>query len=392
MIGNLIYLVGGTGPLAAVRRQISAVTNTNTITVDATVATGTGITGNVGGCLASPGEVGRNLVSGNEVYIQAGTYSISSNSTNISGGKLSYAAGGASNYTRVYGYQTTRSDWRTGGTKPVLDLAVAGVTTVVALNARSSIYNIEIHLNSTATASGITASGGSGDSVAFACKVTGGGSASTGILFSQTRGAMLSCEVTGCAGSSGITAGSGNIVIGCNSHGNTCRGFDTSSTGATFNFCLAYANTGATVDGFVDTVGATYCNCTSYGNGRAGFNLPTAAFSSYANCVATGNTGEGFYLSSQTEMNVLIGCAGFGNSQNYNTSNIAAEQVFAFIALTADPFVDASTGNFTLTAGGTAALGATGFPQTYPGSTTGVTPTIGGGKAATARRGGFRIY
>jgi hypothetical protein len=52
MIGNLVYLAGGTATLPATRRIIAAVPNGNTLTLDAALpSTGTGITVRVGGAL-----------------------------------------------------------------------------------------------------------------------------------------------------------------------------------------------------------------------------------------------------------------------------------------------------------------------------------------------------
>src|SRR5665213_333188 len=44
MVGNGVYMAGGTGSLAPVMRYIVSVTNSTTIVVDSLVAAGTGIT------------------------------------------------------------------------------------------------------------------------------------------------------------------------------------------------------------------------------------------------------------------------------------------------------------------------------------------------------------
>src|ERR1700742_5059016 len=69
-IGNLAYLQGGSGSLAADRYQITARTSTS-ITLDRNVAAGTGITLKIGGALASPGMAAAvATVAGMIVYIK----------------------------------------------------------------------------------------------------------------------------------------------------------------------------------------------------------------------------------------------------------------------------------------------------------------------------------
>ena len=56
IVGNIIYLQGGTGPVTAAWYQVTGFTNSTTITVDRNVIVSTGVTMNIGGALASPGQ------------------------------------------------------------------------------------------------------------------------------------------------------------------------------------------------------------------------------------------------------------------------------------------------------------------------------------------------
>ena len=88
VVGNLVYLQGGTGSLVAGWYQITARTSGN-ITLDRNVAAGTGITLKIGGALASPGQAGAiATVSGIRTYIKynASPYVATSALTNIAGG------------------------------------------------------------------------------------------------------------------------------------------------------------------------------------------------------------------------------------------------------------------------------------------------------------------
>jgi hypothetical protein len=378
MIGNLICLEGGTGALARTRRQITGFTNTNTITVDATVASGNTITGKVGGALASPGEAGRNLATQNDVYIKAGTYSISSNSQNVSGGKLAPPLGDATNYTRIIGYETTRGDHLTGGARPLLDLAVAGTNAVIDLQGRCIVTHIEVDLNATANAVAIRASSRN-QAYCIDCKVTAGGSGVAGISLDGSANFVFGCEASGCAGAAGINIGGNRTTaLGCYSHDNASDGFEVSSSGCSFEYCISDGNTAC---GFLDVSGANYSHCVAYGNGSHGFSMPTLATSIYLNCLSVGNTGSGFHIASTQEENLLINCAGYNNTGgSYDASRISAQQIFSFVALTGDPFIDAASDNFTLkNTGAGKELMSAGAPVTYPGnSDTKGKPTPGG--------------
>lgn len=83
VVGNVIYVAGGTGSVAAGWYEIISRTNSTTIVVDRStgLTAGTGVTLNIGGALASPGQASALGVDGNKYYIKAGTYTITSSIT-----------------------------------------------------------------------------------------------------------------------------------------------------------------------------------------------------------------------------------------------------------------------------------------------------------------------
>src|SRR6266851_651165 len=54
IVGNVVYLTGGTGTIAAQWREVLTFVNVTTVTIDASIAVSTGMTMNIGGALASP--------------------------------------------------------------------------------------------------------------------------------------------------------------------------------------------------------------------------------------------------------------------------------------------------------------------------------------------------
>lgn len=162
VVENWIYLQGGTGSLAAVRRRITARPDASTLTVDATVAAGTGITGNVGGALATTGEVGKALTSaaggltGMVGHVKSGTDTLTSTTANVSGGRLDFTQ----NDQAVCGYNTTRGDLSESigsANRPVIDCAALTSFIVVGNSsggARCQILNLKVDGKGNSTVTG----------------------------------------------------------------------------------------------------------------------------------------------------------------------------------------------------------------------------------------------
>lgn len=118
----------------------------------------------------------------------------------------------------------------------------------------------------------------------------------------------------------------------------------------------------------------------------------------------TAGTGQGIYLAGTTiysvatvENNIVVGFSGAGgvgiksdstaqllghnafynNTANYSiATNTIIDETANDVALTADPFTDAASGDFSLTAAAKTALAAKGFPTSYLGAAAGTVPNI----------------
>lgn len=355
IVGNVIYLQGGTGSLAATRRQVTARASTTSITVDASVAAGTGITMNIGGALSSPGEVGRNFVSGNTVHIKSGTYTITTSSGNVSGGVFSKAG----NAGTIIGYDSSRNDY---GTKPIITCNTTGVT-MISLGAsitNNLIANIAFDGASQGTSRGIT--GGTRLNV---YKCTFANFTSGGISGTANSSFAIDCYATGCA----TTVAFQNIsCFGCVAEGNTISGF--SQNNDLFINCIAANNSGASSNGFTSASGSARCiNCVAYNNGQHGF-VQQSTSGVLINCIAEGNAGTGF-LGTTAEGNIWSNCAAFNNGTDFNAGT-GKNVTFNLITGSTSFFTNAAGDDFSLnnSAGGGADAREAGLPGAFEGFAT----------------------
>lgn len=360
IVGNIIYLQGGTGALVAGRYRVTARASTTSITLDRAVAAGTGITMNIGGAVASLGILGSTtatiLVDFNKIHIKAGTYSITSATGNISGGRFSKAQ-----ILYIEGYQTTRGDL---GTPPVLQVSGVINFAVITLVNMGIIKNVTVD---GATQTGIRGFDMSGqDTIVYKCSAIN--CKNTGFYGGGYNSRFYYCVATGCATQPAFSFGR---FYGCVAYSNTAVGFNN----AIADRCLSYGNTGATTDGFNSiTVGESYVNCVAYGNGRDGFRID-GANTLLINCIAESNTGVGFNLSpTNPASGQLYNCAGYSAGTNINLGTGSFVSNTGFVTGTGSFFTNAASGDFSLnnTAGQGAALRAAGIPGVFPvGLTTG---------------------
>lgn len=367
-VGNCIVVTGGTNLTTGVY-IVSSVSGTTAALTTRSGSFASGVssngTGGMGGALASPGKVGGLWAASNLMYIQSGTYSITSASTNIAGGCLSINTGGTlASPFGVIGYQTVRGDY---GTRPLLQASgISSFSIISNGNALYRLHNLSLDGASLTSSGGMNLSGTDGE--VYLCKVAN--CTSRGITFSTTgepNGCIIQCEVTGCTSAPFQSS----YCFGCIATANTVTGFQR----CVAVDCISYANTGANTDGFSLQGDGDFCeNCTSDGNGRNGFFFNnTTGMQSLVNCLATNNGGYGFTAGSAGGSRVFVNCAGYTNSSgNVNTTNINSRSVIrGFITLTADPYVNRAGGNFSpnTTAGGVAIRGL-GAPSSFPGGLT----------------------
>lgn len=367
VVGNLIYVSGGTGSITAGWYQIVTRTNSTTITVDRStgLSAGTGVTLHIGGALASPGQAGAIMVSGNDLWIKSGTYSITSASLNVSGGCLN-PPGNAStaNTTVVSGYQTTRGD---NGARPTLQ--ASGISTFTLIDIQNNgtlVYNLILDGASLTSSRGARNNSGGNQGQLYNVKVlncTNGGIVFTG---SGITGAAFVCEVTGCSTVAAISSNNNAFCFGCWAHDNTITGF----SGVIVTYCISSNNTGASSDGIVLAGTQQAINCTCYKNGRDGIrasignNIQTAI-----NCLSTDNTGSGFNASGSADLFVVVNPVTYNNGTAINANVLRSTGA---IALSSSPFVNAASNNFALnsTSGAGASCRAAGIPGVFPGGLT----------------------
>lgn len=393
VVDNIIYLQGGSGAIAAGWYRVVSLTNATTIVIDRAVAASTGMTMNIGGAFASPGNMGLNAVAGNSGWIKAGTYTLTNSTANTAGGPFNFALGGSSptSPSKWEGYQTTRGDM---GTPPVISAGARTSITIFSVNSLNYnvIGNITVDGNSGSTNTGFVLD--APRSLAFKigaqnCTVLG---ISAGA--SNADGNLYRCWATGCSGTAAIQC-TGNVSRS-EAYANTTIGFNINPGGAGNPYIISgnisSANTGGSSTGF--TFGGRNVNGygnVSYGNGSHGFSLNNSA-GFMENNISEANTGNGYTAAGSTNREIYM----FNNAYYNNTAgNVDAGLVnnSGGVLGTGSFFVSAGTGNFALnnTAGAGAAARATGYPGLLPrGTTTGYTDIgaaqhqdSGGGTAPT---------
>jgi hypothetical protein len=341
VVGNILYIQGGTGAITAGWYQITVRNSATSITVDRStgLTTGIGATLTIGGALLSPGIMASVMtVAHMRAFVKAGTYSITSTSNNVAGGCLS-----AGSRTLVIGYNTTRAFGNTD-TQPVIQTNVASATQVA--NVAVGFNNITFDGNNQ-TASKHCAGAGR----FIGCTIKNFNTISSGTSF------YLSCLAT----ANSAAALVGNAFF-CESHGNTATPVQLDFAGS---FLLSYDNTGASTDG-IQTTGPLL-NCTSVGNGRDGFaQAANGANNFHVNLISQSNGRYGFRADTTT---YLINYASYNNTSG--ATNGSVEVSFNPIAYTADAFVSVAGDNYGLNnlAGAGAALrakGMAGLLATYP--------------------------
>jgi hypothetical protein len=387
IVGNIIFLTGSgvtPGPY-----EVVAFTNSTTVTLDSSPGTGTGLTMNIGGALATIEQAYAYAflvtVGGNTIWIKAtATYSTA--------GTLNLQ--GQNDFPVSFiGYTTTRGDggqitWSTSLAVPVVTMATGNQFNWLFENI---IFTTSAGSPANGFDGGLT---GQNYLVRFKnCKFTGFAiGLALGYIGSVHFNASClffeNCEITGCS-SHGVELSGSNFLIGCYIHGNggdgvhiTSTNSGTSATGAChFERCVIYNNTGNGI--FMDQQNPStqimtwpeVINCAIVANNGDGIQLNSGAGNNFnafvvANTIIESQGGYGInnvhsgsgYL--RIQYNNAFGSGGTANSSgNYN--NLATDPTD--ITLTAEAFTTVGS-NWSLnsTSGGGAACKAVGFPSSIP--------------------------
>ena len=267
--GNWTWLNGGTGGTVTTGWYLCTYLSSTVVNLDRSPgAIATLVTANVGGGGATPGLVTTLFYpyGGTVICQKTGTYTLTTATASVSGGKVVPVAGGEFRWLS-YG-----SDWGDGATGAIIavpgDGSVTGIT-VVDFGSLSKTYAYGIGVDG-ANQIGITG---------FLIVV--GGQILENVTFTRTTvlgiqgtsGTIIDSHGTNCSGTAGISGG-GNVistvVSGC-----TAPGFYTDTATAYLND-YSLNNSGATTDGFLvasgDGVVVPMIGNVSYGNGRHGIN------------------------------------------------------------------------------------------------------------------------
>ncbi len=308
--------------------------------------TGDGSSGNP---WASPGKAVGSMAVDDVLYIEEGTYTITSSTPNIAGGRISMPANLA---CTIIGHAT--GDITDFSAKPTISAGALSTISIIVMDGADA----ELH-------------------IVFNVRVDGEGHASVQGFngTSYNNEFCINCEAIDC-GTNGFES---CTCFNCKSS------FTGTPTGFGFNACAVsycwadnHANglaaTGMTASHSIfsnctngvqdsNTYRARFINCVAYNCANSGFALRNAATLSgavYVNCIAYGNGSYGW------DFNVLSGsglinCAAGDNATARTDGNAAFD--LNPITLTADPFTNAAAGDFSLnnTAGGGALLRSLGY-------------------------------
>lgn len=370
MVGNLI--TDGT-----TWKEITAFTSATIITVDS-APSWTAATIKVGGALATLTKAAALIVAGNWVWVQTGTYTLTSGLT------ITVDRSG-SVFPKWEGYATVRGDELSPPT--ISAGALTGTTLITLAGFYLTFRNFVIDgiSNTVGTNNRGLSDGGSNtnlDLLQFKnCYNIG----------YQETGATNQRVLTRCLASTctngfnlDILNGDYTVVIDCVAA--NCGGYGFSGKIRGVN-CIAYGNA---ANGFDVDYGVVLMNCTAYGNGSNGFNLgANAQFdgSGIYNCVSINNSGFGFNAASPTQHIPIVKAATFGNTSG---GIHGLTDIINPVTLSGNPFTNATGGDFSLntTAGAGALCRAAGMPGVFPGGLTTGFLDIGAVQSSTAGGGG----
>ena len=390
-VGNVVYLVGGSGSLAAARREIVTFTNSTTVVLDAVVATGTGITLNLGGALLTFGELAnatRGMVASNKAFVKSGTYGIT---TGVTFAQTVGSPGFSATPSEIVGYKTTRGDIAFGvnaANRPLINTN-ASISALTFTGQGWSIRNLQFGAGTTTPFRGMLVTGNV--SVVANCLVTS--YSSSGFNTNAQLVGFHQCEATGgVAGAlGGIVNGFNNgSIVGCYVHDGAGVGIQ--ADGSITHNVIANQS-GTTADGIAATAYNAVLYNTVYNCGRHGI--------SYTGMAPSTATVKGNILAKNGGYGLTnLGGAGLparrewdGNAYYNNTSSATpggprnnlddttvnptngiapyTNVLDVLLASPNDPFTNAAGGDFSLnnTAGRGALLRGTGPLNAWPGLT-----------------------
>lgn len=377
IVGNVVYLEGGTGTITAQRRAITAYTNATTVTMDASIATSTGMTLNIGGALGSLNEVfsSRGIVASNVIWWKSDTAlsTATAISSSIGGGQLK-------------GYDTTRGDLDQSiysTNRPKLTFTGTSAYALTLSSGTWQLRNFIVDVDASSGSSGINTTG----TISFLYNVSVQDYDNVGITLAGS-GFCYYCEATGGTvnATKGINVVTLGEVIGSYVHDGAGVGIAGTSQATIENNIVANMS-GATSDCYqISPVNnpPIFRNNTAYNCGRNGINiLATSTPAILIGNILVNNAAYGIAVSGTVVTVPYQDGNAFYNNTSGNKQNITirASQGSSNppyipandIILTGSPFTNAGAGDFSLnnTAGAGAALRNSSNPRKWGTTTTG---------------------
>lgn len=385
LVGNIVEFSGGTGSIAAVWKQVTGFTGATTITIDSSIAASTGMTMNIGGALATIGKALAVMTAQNIIFVKAtATYTITANLTLAN----QFVPTNTAPANQLIGYTTTRAD---AGRATIQLSTNSNLTALDATNGQGWwISNFVVDCNSLTGSSGMIINTWSVVRNVKVMNCLGAGA----VRLANGSARLIDSEITANTPSSSAgavnSAGAATSIERCYVHDNVGTGIVVLGSGATVLYNVIASNSGAAGNGILATGNGphTILNNTIYNNALDGIGMTSSTALGLASTVRnnllisngrygfngyTGNPGYGKFPQ-------WDGNAYFGNTTNPRnnaddtgtTNPINAANPYTNtldVTLTATPFTNAGTHNFTLnsTAGGGAAAKGTGTPGALPG-------------------------
>lgn len=405
MVGNCIKISSGTN-FQAGRYQITSFFSSTSVVLDATPSSGgagaDGV-GRVGGAAFSPGEIGGQIVAGNDVWLKYGTYTTTTTAVNVPQGTVSRSAiGTATLPIRFMGYDVTRGD-KTGnrptfaGGPPngqTLMLWGAGLISNIILDGRAITADIGINYGGSTN----TLEVDNVQLIGFQSNAIRNGTSSSNLY-------LYDVEVTSCTTNAAIalTASGSLFIVGSNIHDNTVSGVSITGSAARLIVDRTLFDTnknGSSGNAIVFTLGSHLImnNSTIYNSGSHGIDLQSNTTALIANSIFESNGGYGINLNaSDVYEYVSIRNSGFfsNTSGTYDSTKVSANQVFGNITNTTGTFfTDAANADFSLnnTADQGATLRSIAFPTSYPGASTNSYDDIGAARHQDPASGTTTIF
>jgi hypothetical protein len=289
-----------------------------------------------GAAWADPGYASGNTVSGDIIWIDSGTYTLTTSTPNVAGGPISIANSVAKSFI---GYKSSLGiGVDPGADKPVISAgSVTGITIMAFLGSQAywAIAQwLKVDGNSGASNIGMAGSGSNIWATAIGCESVNcpGGGLLLGQLFGCRNVGGGGIGLSGRFGADLVSSG-GAIGI---------RIFEGGSR------LLAYGNSGDGVQLALGGVRASRVTCDQNGNGLDAASGDIVVTDS----IFTRNTGGGVRSSgSARSRSILVGCAFYSNGNAHSSVN---GHVYREHTLTSLPYIDAASGDYRLndTAGG----------------------------------------